>query len=127
MFLNFLGYLSDTEITKVIYFLNNQNYLENDFEINKSDYDYYNDIIYYLQPVVYFENIYTTYFDDELLTIINSNRTNYTLTRALTFKDIFEILKLIAVKSNSFNTPDFNLLNTKKSNKLLLHYQKASR
>jgi len=120
-------YFTQHELDKIVYLLKNNNYLSNDYNIDIFDHNYYNDILYYMQPLNYFDNIYTCYFDDELLTIVNCNRSNYALNRTLTFKEIFEILQSVASKNKSFLTKEIKALNTHKSNKLLAHYQRASK
>ena len=109
---------------KVLYFLTNSEFMKNDLGITENDFNLYLDILMYNQPVVYFDFVYTTYYYDETYKIINNSQSSYTVKNKETLqKGLIDILYLLNLKSESFNTLFFKNIHTKKIQKLNERYK----
>lgn len=102
-------------------------FIDNDSNITNLDYTYYQDILYYSAPISFFDNIYTCYYDDENLSVVNYHRSIHSLNRSLTFIEIFNILQEITNKTKYFKTDFFQKLHKQKSSQLMEYYKRISK
>lgn len=109
---------------KVKFLLTEPVYSFNDIGVTGSDFTYFQDILSYNSPIIYLDNRYTVYYDDELLNIktcYKGDLPKYNYTK----KDIYNIIEKIGLKSSKFNTQFFQQLNEIKFKKFINLYKKG--
>lgn len=109
---------------QVLFLLRNDQYRFNDVGISALDFDYYQDILYYCQPIVHFNLIYTCYHYDEDYKIVNySLAENSIKDKDELKKGLLNVLVLLKNKTLTFNTSVFTCMHQNKVDKLHIKYK----
>lgn len=110
---------------RVIFLLTNNEYLTNDLNISELDFNLYQDILLYQQPLVYFDNKYTCHHDEEGLSLINFGRS--TLPIEYIQKNLLNLLHSFEDRIDIFNTEHFKFLYLNKINKFYNKYYRLNK
>lgn len=127
----FLKFVTDFElegiqqhVDKVLFLLQCDEFLENDVGVCETDFYYYQDILMYCQPIIYFPSVYTCYYHDEEYKIVNHSHSNYSVKDKETLsKGLIKILGILQEKTLDFNSSVFTEMHHKKVEKLQTKYK----
>ena len=93
------------------------------FGICEEDFNYYLDCLEYLKPVEFFENVYTSCFDNESLVLVNHGLSKYLKNiPKITVDEILDITKELSLKTDKLITPLFKQLNKQRCDALYACY-----